>query len=73
MKLQKDYGYSFKSEINLNNIQQFISYLKENTLHPSFLLLFGEVIPVYSENNMKPTNTIRGKNINAKAGGTQNL
>jgi hypothetical protein len=45
----------------LNNIKEFISYLKR-TQHFSFtminwLMLFKEIIPVYTENHTIPKNT----------------
>jgi hypothetical protein len=39
----------------------------------TWLILFREIIPVYSENHMKPINTLCGQNaelLNVKVGGT---
>jgi hypothetical protein len=47
-----------KHEVHSSNIYELISYLKENItpLRYIYLMLFREIIAVYSENYMKPTN-----------------
>jgi hypothetical protein len=47
-----------RHEINSNNFQKFTSLIAENVITNTILLmLFKQIIAVYSEKHMKPVNT----------------
>jgi hypothetical protein len=61
-KERKEKGRALKPEINLNNIWKLGSHIRENTLNlNNVLILFGEIIAVYSVNHMKILYTLCGK------------
>jgi hypothetical protein len=56
-----------KSEIHLNNVQKFSSYLTDNALYIRYkdqvFKMCRKIISVYTENDMKCINTLCGRNL----------
>jgi hypothetical protein len=59
----------FEREVHFSNIQEFCSYITEDTIHhiakTILLLLFEEIglISIYSENYAKHINTLCGRKV----------